>query len=78
MSQPYIADTRPAAVELKASEQVWWCTCGKSNSQPFCDGSHKGSEFSPVAVEITEKKKYGLCECKHTNNPPFCDGSHNK
>ena len=76
MDKPVIADTRPKPVELEAGETVWWCTCGKSNSQPFCDGSHKGSEFSPVAVEITEKKKYGLCGCKHTNNPPFCDGTH--
>ncbi len=76
MSQPYIADTRPAAVELKAGEQVWWCTCGKSTSQPFCDGSHQGTEFSPLAYTAEQDGKVFFCQCKRTANAPLCDGSH--
>lgn len=54
----------------------WWCACGKSNKQPLCDGSHKGSEFTPLKFEIGEKKTVALCQCKHTRTPPFCDGTH--
>ena len=54
----------------------WWCACGKSKGQPFCDGSHKGSEFTPRKVEITEAKSIAWCGCKHTDNAAFCDGNH--
>jgi CDGSH iron-sulfur domain-containing protein 3 len=56
----------------------WWCACGRSKGQPFCDGSHKGTEFVPVKTEITEAKTVAWCGCKHTQHPPFCDGSHAK
>ena len=56
----------------------FWCSCGKSSKQPFCDGSHKGSEFNPVAYKAEATKKMFFCTCKQTNNQPFCDGSHNK
>ncbi|MEJ2084437.1 MAG: CDGSH iron-sulfur domain-containing protein, partial [Acidobacteriota bacterium] len=46
------------------------------SNQPFCDGSHSGSEFTPVAFELTESKRVALCQCKHTKNQPYCDGSH--
>lgn len=75
MSEPHIAQNKPYVVELEPGT-YWWCACGRSSTQPFCDGSHKNSEFEPMKVEITEKKKYGLCGCKHSNNMPFCDGSH--
>lgn len=75
MSDPVIAKTGPYVVELEPGD-YFWCACGKSAKQPFCDGSHKGSEFSPVKFTMTEKKKVGLCGCKHTNNKPFCDGTH--
>ena len=78
MSDPIIADNKPVPVQLGAGEEQYWCACGRSKTQPFCDGSHQGTDFSPVAVEITDKKKYGMCGCKHTANPPFCDGSHNQ
>lgn len=76
-TEPVIADRKPAALELEAGT-YWWCSCGKSAKQPFCDGSHKGSGFAPVKLEITEKKKVWLCNCKHTANKPFCDGTHSK
>ncbi len=77
MSTPECPQKKPYVVELEPGT-YWWCACGKSKNQPFCDGSHQGSEFSPVEVNITEKKKYGLCGCKHTKNQPMCDGSHNE
>lgn len=75
MSEPVIANKFPYVSELEAGE-YWWCSCGKSKNQPFCDGSHKGSEFNPVKFELTEKTKVFLCGCKHTATPPFCDGTH--
>lgn len=75
MEQPETADTKPAVLELEPGT-YWWCSCGKSAKQPFCDGSHKGSSFSPVKVEITEKKTVALCNCKHSKNGALCDGSH--
>jgi CDGSH-type Zn-finger protein len=56
----------------------WWCACGRSKSQPFCDGSHKGTGFVPQKVEITEAKTVAWCACKHSGNEPFCDGSHSR
>ena len=75
MSQAECPQKKPYVVELEP-DTYWWCSCGKSSSQPFCDGSHKGTDFTPVALEITEKKKYGLCGCKQTKTPVMCDGSH--
>jgi CDGSH iron-sulfur domain-containing protein 3 len=54
----------------------FWCSCGRSKRQAFCDGSHKGSGFAPLKVEIAEKKTVAWCACKHTKSQPFCDGSH--
>jgi CDGSH-type Zn-finger protein len=64
-------------VELDAGT-YWWCACGRSKNQPFCDGSHQGSEFSPVEFKLEEKKKVWLCGCKHSAKPPYCDGTHSK
>lgn len=75
MAEPNIAQKAPFALDLEQGS-YWWCACGKSQKQPFCDSSHKGSEFVPVKFEITEKKKVWLCGCKHTANKPFCDGTH--
>ena len=78
MATPTIADKQPKPVELEAGKTYAWCSCGTSSNQPFCDGSHKGSEFNPVAYKAEATKKMFFCACKQTNNPPFCDGSHNK
>ncbi len=76
MSEPRIAQIGPYKVQLSPGT-YWWCQCGRSNNQPFCDGSHKGSEFSPVKVEITATGTVALCGCKRSGNRPFCDGTHN-
>jgi CDGSH-type Zn-finger protein len=75
MSDPKIAAKSPAVLELEPGT-YYWCACGGSINQPFCDGSHKGTEFQPQAFELTEPKKIVLCRCKRTGQPPFCDGTH--
>jgi CDGSH-type Zn-finger protein len=66
----------PHAVDVIAGETYFWCSCGKSAQQPFCDGSHKGSRFAPLKFKATESRTLLFCGCKHTGSPPFCDGSH--
>jgi CDGSH-type Zn-finger protein len=78
MFEPTIAQKSPYAVEVEAGKSYYWCACGRSNGQPFCDGSHKGSGFTPVKFEATESKTVYFCGCKHTANPVLCDGSHHK
>ncbi|MBI2890497.1 MAG: CDGSH iron-sulfur domain-containing protein [Nitrospirae bacterium] len=73
--KPVMAQKSPYGVELKPGRYAW-CRCGRSNKQPFCDGSHRGTGFSPVLFEVTEPKTYWLCGCKHTKGQPFCDGTH--
>lgn len=75
MSDPVIASKRPAVVDLEAGT-YWWCRCGRSQNQPFCDGSHKVTDFSPEKIVVEEKRKVVLCQCKHTRNAPYCDNSH--
>ena len=65
-------------VEVEKNKSYFWCSCGLSSKQPFCDGSHKNTEFNPVKFIADETKKMFFCTCKQTNNQPFCDGSHNK
>lgn len=64
-------------MELEAGN-YFWCSCGNSVNQPFCDGKHKGTEFTPQKFTLEEPQKVALCLCKHTQNAPFCDGSHAK
>lgn len=75
MSEPVIAGKSPIEMDLEPGE-YWWCSCGRSRNQPFCDGAHAGTEFSPVRFEVQEKETVWLCTCKHSANPPFCDGAH--
>jgi CDGSH-type Zn-finger protein len=77
-SHPVIAKKAPYVVDLEAGKNYYWCSCGRSKSQPFCDGSHKGTIFEPVEFSVDESKKYGLCGCKHTKRVPFCDREHSK
>ena len=68
----------PIAVEVEKGTSYYWFACGKSSKQPFCDSSHKGTEFSPIVYKAIETKKVFFCACKQTNNRPFCDSSHSK
>jgi CDGSH-type Zn-finger protein len=77
MSEPEMPQKAPYGVDLQPGS-YWWCSCGKSANQPFCDGSHQGTGFSPVEVKIDKPGKVWLCGCKRTATPPFCDGTHNK
>ena len=76
MSDPVIPQKSPYPVQVDAGKSYFWCACGKSANQPFCDGSHKGGEFTPVKFEATETKTVYFCGCKHTANPVMCDGTH--
>ena len=78
MSQGAIAGRAPIGVEVEAGKTYYWCTCGQSATQPFCDGSHKGSEFSPMAYKAEASGKVWFCTCKQTGKAPLCDGSHKK
>ena len=76
MSEPVIAQKSPYGVEVEAGKDYWWCACGQSKSQPFCDGSHKGTGLSPQQYSATESAEVWFCGCKHTGDVPMCDGSH--
>ncbi len=75
MTEPVIAQKFPYVLELEAGE-YWWCACGRSSNQPFCDGSHQETDITPVKFTLTEKTKVWLCGCKRTSDKPFCDGTH--
>ena len=71
-----IAGTQPIGIDVEAGREYWWCACGKSKSQPFCDGSHKGSAFSPVQWTAPESTRAWFCVCKQTSTQPLCNGTH--
>lgn len=75
MSEPVIAAKMPAVLELEKGT-YYWCACGRSQNQPFCDGSHAGTGFEPIRYELEEDRRVALCQCKHTGNSPLCDGQH--
>ena len=76
MAQPKIAAKMPTPVDLVEGKTYSWCSCGESTNQPFCDGSHRGTEFTPVKFKAEETKKAWLCQCKQSGSPQFCDGTH--
>ena len=75
MTDRVIAQKSPYAVNLKPGD-YFWCACGRSKNQPFCDSSHKGTGFTPTKFTLTEEKTVYLCGCKHTATAPFCNGTH--
>jgi CDGSH iron-sulfur domain-containing protein 3 len=68
----------PIAVDVKADQDYWWCACGLSKTQPFCDGSHKTTNITPHKFSAKRDDRLWFCTCKKTKNTPLCDGSHNK
>lgn len=78
MSGPIPAQKSPYGFAVEAEREYWWCACGRSKSQPLCDGSHRGSGLTPVRFATAEDKRVWLCGCKATGAKPFCDGSHNR
>jgi CDGSH-type Zn-finger protein len=77
MAEPVIAQKAPYSVDVEAGKTYFWCACGKSANQPFCDGAHQDTEFLPMKFEASESKTVFFCGCKKTVNQPMCDGSHN-
>ncbi|MFZ4684606.1 MAG: CDGSH iron-sulfur domain-containing protein [Hyphomonadaceae bacterium] len=75
--QPVVAEKAPKPIEVEAGKTYYWCTCGKSTNQPFCNGAHKDTAFTPMAWTAEETKTVYFCQCKHTGRAPLCDGSHN-
>ncbi|HUO54492.1 MAG TPA: CDGSH iron-sulfur domain-containing protein [Rhodoblastus sp.] len=78
MAEPVIAQKGPYPVEVEAGKNYFWCACGKSANQPFCDGSHKGSDFRPIVYKADASGEVWFCGCKHSADKPFCDGTHDK
>lgn len=75
-SKPIVATKSPSMVDLEAGKEYFWCSCGRSKSQPFCDGSHAGTGINPMSFKASESGTAALCQCKATANKPFCDGTH--
>ena len=76
MTDPVVASKTPYGVDVEAGKSYWWCACGKSAKQPFCDGSHKGGPFTPVEHRAAGTGKVWFCGCKHSHARPLCDGTH--
>ena len=77
MAEPIVAQKSPYPIDVEVGKKYFWCACGRSKNQPFCDGSHKGTGLTPIPYESTQAKKVWFCGCKTTKNRPLCDGSHN-
>ena len=78
MAEPVMAQKSPFAVDVQEGRSYWWCACGMSNSQPFCDGSHKGSAFAPMEYKAAASRTVYFCGCKRSGKTPLCDGAHNR
>ena len=77
MAEPVIAQKAPYPVDVEAGKAYFWCSCGQSKNQPFCDGSHAGTEFAPTPYTAKASGTLYFCGCKKTGKGPFCDGTHN-
>jgi CDGSH-type Zn-finger protein len=77
-NEPLCPRTAPYPIEVEAGKKYFWCACGRSKKQPFCDGSHKDTGFSPVKYDATAAKTVFFCGCKHSGSKPLCDGTHSK
>ncbi len=77
MTEPVVAQKAPYPVDVEEGKKYFWCACGKSANQPFCDGSHEGTGILPMKYEATKSKTLYFCGCKATKGQPLCDGSHN-
>lgn len=77
MDAPIPAQKAPYNFTVEEGKRYFWCACGRSNSQPFCDGSHKGTTLSPVPYIAAKTEELWFCGCKATGEKPFCDGTHN-
>jgi CDGSH-type Zn-finger protein len=72
-----VAQKEPYPIEVQAGRNYWWCACGRSRKQPFCDGSHKGTGLAPLQYTAAADERVWFCGCKHTGASPLCDGTHN-
>ncbi len=78
MTEPVIAQQAPYFEDVIEGESYWWCACGRSKNQPFCDGSHEGTEFEPIEYVAPKTKRAFFCGCKRSKKAPICDGTHNR
>lgn len=78
MAEPKIAQKGPYIIDVEAGKTYYWCQCGRSNNQPFCDGSHSATEFTPIEYKAENTRAVLFCGCKRSGRKPICDGSHGK
>ena len=78
MAEPIIAQKAPYEVDVESGKEYWWCACGASKKQPFCDGSHKGTGMTPMQYMAAASQKVWFCGCKRTAGKPTCDGTHKR